>query len=181
VERFHQALETPIICHADQQWTESLPLVLLGNHTTFKEDLLVSAELVYGEPLRILGELLTPTADPVDPATHASPATFVHSDLEKCTQDFLRQGTTRWALESSYSCPYQVLSRREKTLQLLMRGRPVTVSTDRVKPAYILDRIYRGNNSFNPPVDATPATSPQPATRTTRSGPHTHFPARFYI
>jgi hypothetical protein len=43
--------------------------VLLGIRTSFKEDLQASvAELVYGEPLRIPGELLTPTADPVDPA-----------------------------------------------------------------------------------------------------------------
>ncbi|PNF43728.1 hypothetical protein B7P43_G14066 [Cryptotermes secundus] len=105
------------MCHADQHWTEALPLVLLGIRTAFKEDLQASvAELVYGEPLRIPGELLTPTAEPVDPAhlitqlrqymarlrpipatRHASPATFVHSDLEKCTHVFLRQGTTRRA------------------------------------------------------------------------------------
>jgi hypothetical protein len=86
------------MCHADQQWTEALPLVLLGIRTSFKEDLQASiAELVYGEPLRIPGEFLTPTTDPVEPAhiitqlrrhmarlrpvpaaRHTSPATFVH-------------------------------------------------------------------------------------------------------
>jgi hypothetical protein len=64
---------------------------------------------MYGEPLRISGELLAPAADPLDPAhlitellqhmarlrpilaaRHASPATFVHSDLESCTHVFLR-------------------------------------------------------------------------------------------
>jgi hypothetical protein len=147
------------MCHADQNWTEALPLVLLGIRTSFKGDLQASvAELVYGEPLRIPGELLTPTADPVDPALlitefcqhmappqagssstprHPTPATFVHSELGKCTHIFLHQDTTRRALEP----PYRVLSRREKTLQLLVRGRPVTVSADRVKPAYILGGI----------------------------------------
>jgi hypothetical protein len=44
-------------------------MVLLGIRLSFKEDLQASvAELVYGEPLRIPGELLTPTADSVDPA-----------------------------------------------------------------------------------------------------------------
>jgi hypothetical protein len=114
----------------------------------FKEDLQASvADLVYGEPLRIPGELLTPTAEPVDPALlitelrhhmarlrpvpaalHPSPSTFLHSDLEKYTHVFLRQDTTRRALESPYSGPYQVLSRRKKTLQLLVRGKPVTVN-----------------------------------------------------
>jgi hypothetical protein len=40
------------MCHADQHWTEVLPLVLLGIRTAFKEDLQASvAELVYGELL----------------------------------------------------------------------------------------------------------------------------------
>jgi hypothetical protein len=109
----------------------------------------------------------------------------VHNDLEKCTHVFLRQDTTRRVLEHPYSCPYQVLSRREKTMKLIERGRPVTVSIDRVKSAYILNRPDRGNN-FNPPVDATPAvasptTQPQTAIRSTRSGRHIHFPARLNI
>jgi hypothetical protein len=113
------------MCHAEQQWTEVLPLVLLGIHMAFKEDLQASvAELMYGEPLRIPGELLTPTADTVDPAhlvtelcqhmaclrpvvaaRHTSLATFVHRDFEKCTHIFLHQDTTRQALEPPYSSP----------------------------------------------------------------------------
>jgi hypothetical protein len=106
------------MCHADQQWTEVLPLVLLEIRTAFTEDLQASvAELMYGE-------LLAPATDPVDPAhliaelrqhmarlrpfpaaRHSSPVTFVHSDLEKRTHVFLRQDTTRRALEPPYSCP----------------------------------------------------------------------------
>jgi hypothetical protein len=112
---------------------EAFPLVLLGIRTAFKEDLQAPvAEIVYGEPLRITGELLTPTADPVDPAhliaeirqhmalltpipetCHVPPATFVHSNLEKCTHVFLRQDTTRRALDPPYSGPYQVVAERE--------------------------------------------------------------------
>jgi hypothetical protein len=78
-----------------------LPLVFLGIRTSFKADLQASvAEIVYGEPLRIASELMTPTADPVEPAHlitqlrrhmallrpvpaayHVSSATFVHKDL----------------------------------------------------------------------------------------------------
>jgi cleavage and polyadenylation specificity factor subunit 1 len=54
VERFHQTLKAAIMCHADQQWTEGLSLVLLGIRTAYKEGLQASvAELVYGEPLSI--------------------------------------------------------------------------------------------------------------------------------
>jgi hypothetical protein len=104
---------------------------------------------------------------PVPAARHASPATFVH-DLENCTHVFLHQDTTCRTLEPPYSGPYQVLSRREKTMQLLVRGRPVTVSIDRVKPAYILNWTDRGDN-FSPPVNETPTvaspnTQPQTVT-----------------
>jgi hypothetical protein len=119
VERFHRMLKAAIVCHADQQWTEALLLVLLGIRTAFKEDLRASvAELVYGEPIRIPGELLTPTTDPavrthlitelrqhmahlrlVSAARHGIPATFMHGDLEKCPHVFLHQDTVRRALE----------------------------------------------------------------------------------
>jgi cleavage and polyadenylation specificity factor subunit 1 len=121
VRKRGRTLKAAIMCHADQQWTEALPLVLLGIRAAFKEDLETSvAELVYGEPLRIPGELLTPAANPVDPAhltselrqhmarlrptpaaRYTSPATFVHGDLEKRTHVFLRQDATRRALESA--------------------------------------------------------------------------------
>jgi hypothetical protein len=186
------------MCHADQQWTEALPLVLLGIRAAFKEDLQTSvAKLVYGEPLRIPGELLAPAhliselrqhmprLRPTPAACHASPATFVHSDLEKCTHGFLRQDATRRALEPPYIGPYRILPRREKTLQLLVRGRPVTMSTDRVKMAYTLNGT-NGKTNFTPPATITPtipppATPQQPPTKTTRSGCHIHFPAHFYI
>jgi hypothetical protein len=43
-------------------------LVLLGIRTAFREDLQTSvAELVYGEPLRITGELLAPAVELADP------------------------------------------------------------------------------------------------------------------
>jgi cleavage and polyadenylation specificity factor subunit 1 len=101
VQRFHWTLKAAIMCHADQLWTEALPLDLLRIRTSFKADLQASVAVpVYGEPLRIPGEFLTPTTDPVYPAylisqlrrhiaclkpvpaaRHASPATSVHKDL----------------------------------------------------------------------------------------------------
>jgi hypothetical protein len=94
-------------------------------------------------------------------------------------------GHTEPGFGATYDGPNQVLSWREKTLQLLVRGRPVTVSSNMVKPTYILNGTDRGNNS-NPPVDTTPAvappaTPPQPTTLTTGAGRHIYFPARFEI
>jgi cleavage and polyadenylation specificity factor subunit 1 len=103
VERFHRSLKTALKFHADQHWTEALPLVLLEIRTSSQVDLQASvAELVYGETLWIPGELLTPTTQPMDPAhlitqlrqhmarirpvpatRHASSSTVAHKDLIK--------------------------------------------------------------------------------------------------
>jgi len=59
VERLHLTMKAAIMCHANDQWTDSLPLVLLGIRTAYKGNLQASTEeLVYGEPLRSPGELL---------------------------------------------------------------------------------------------------------------------------
>jgi len=105
--------------NAEEKWTEALPLVLLGIRTAYKEDLQSSAaELVYGEPLLVPGELLVPAAPRFEASTfiqqlrrhmdqlrptpakrHASPATFIHKDLRDSTHVFLRQDSIRRALE----------------------------------------------------------------------------------
>jgi cleavage and polyadenylation specificity factor subunit 1 len=36
VERIYRTLKATIMCHTHQQWTEALPLVLLGIRTAFK-------------------------------------------------------------------------------------------------------------------------------------------------
>jgi hypothetical protein len=86
---------------------------------------------------------------PVPASHHASSATFVHKYLHNCRHVFLRQDASRRALEPPYNDPYQVLSRREKTLQLLVRGKPVTVSADRVKPAYVMNEADSASTIFN--------------------------------
>ena len=43
VERLHRTLKAAIMCHAEEKWTEALPLVLLGIRTAYKEDLQSSA------------------------------------------------------------------------------------------------------------------------------------------
>jgi hypothetical protein len=157
--------------------------------------------IVYGEPLRIPGEFLTKTTHttetvqlitqlrqhmarlrPVPATRHANPGTFVHKELHTCTHVFRRQDAHRLALESPYGGPYRLLP-------LLVRGKTITVSTDRVKPAYILNEADIPTSDRNPAVTpvhpiaapATPSTSfsPLPPTRTTRSGRHVHFLARF--
>jgi cleavage and polyadenylation specificity factor subunit 1 len=110
VERMNLSLKVAIMCRALERYTEALSLVLLGMRTAFKEDLHVSvAEFVYGEPLRIPGEILaaSPTTAesselltqlrshfeqlrPVPASRPASPTVFVHKNLPHSTHVFLR-------------------------------------------------------------------------------------------
>jgi hypothetical protein len=102
VERFHHTLKAAIMCHVDQHWTDALLLVLLGIRASFKADLQASvAEFVYGEPLRIPGELLTPTADPVEPtSSHSYAGTWPASD------QFRQRATPH----QPHSCPQTALT-----------------------------------------------------------------------
>ena len=127
----------------------AVPLVLLGIRTAYKEDLQSStAELVYGETLRVPGELLASASpkvyvstfiqqrrrqmdhlSPTPTSRHLSPNTFVHKDLQDSTHVFLRQDIVRRALQPAYSGPHQVIARTDKTHTIVVRGRLVTVST----------------------------------------------------
>jgi len=64
-----------------------------------------------------------------------------------------------------------------------MNGRHVTVSPDRVKPAYMMETDDRTVTTWAPPEQTTqpaPKLSP-PATLTTRSGRRVRFPARYNV
>ena len=107
------------MCRAQGHLTEALPLVLLGMRTAFKEDLQAFvSEFVYGEPLRISGELLAAPSTAGDPselitqlrshfeqlrpvpaARHASPSVIVHRNLVDSTHVFFRQDAVRRPLE----------------------------------------------------------------------------------
>ena len=105
------------------------------------------------------GAVCGSTASTDGPAT-SSPgrtATFVHRDLQNSTHVFLRHDALRRVLQPPYSGPYKVMSRSNKTFNLSVRGQQITVSADRVKPAYILEESRHG--SMGPP---TPAAVPTP-------------------
>lgn len=161
IERVHRQLKASIMCHGGE-WLSALPLVLLGMRSCFKEDLKSSvAEMLYGETLRLPGELLVPSlssgpntspADfvvslkrhmsnirPVPPSRHGDLTTFIFKDLATSSHVYLREDAVRRTLQPPYSGPYQIIERASdgKTLTLNIRGRKTAVSVDRVKPAFI--------------------------------------------
>lgn len=228
VERLHRQLKAAIMAHDNMHWVEALPLVLLGIRSAFKEDInATTAELVYGEPLRLPGELLTaPTNEtavaasdllarlrqhfaqlrPVPAARHANPGSFIHRDLASASHVLLRVDKVRRSLEPPYTGPYRILSwgADKKTVNLDVKGKPQSISVDRVIPAYILGADAEAGPPAPPPTPsrplpaapapaapaplieppaARPATSappvdPPPAIRT-RSGRRVRLPDRF--
>jgi transposase InsO family protein len=143
VERFHRTMKAAHMCHQPATWTTALPLVLHGLRTTIKSDLKTSpAELVYGEPLRVMSEFFSPTAVPENPDTlivqlnenlatirpvpasrHSARKTFIYKDLKDATHLFLRTDSLRSSLQPPFTGPYQVLSRTEKTYKLRINGK----------------------------------------------------------
>ncbi|CAK1593174.1 unnamed protein product [Parnassius mnemosyne] len=208
VERFHRQLKTAIMCHANSSWTEALPIVLLGIRSSFKEDLQSSsAELVYGEPLRLAGEFFGHKVDkcttditdfsarirsfanklqPVPTSHHAKNKIFIYKDLTSCSHIFLREDSLRGALQPAYTGPHEVVERNKKTIKIRVKGKVVTVSVDRLKPAYILSHSNDPTPTPSPPLKPTPNPTPTPlpnsspssttACKTTRSGRRVHFP-----
>lgn len=184
VERLHRQLKAAIACHVNSSWVESLPLVLLGIRSAYKEELQASsAELVYGEPLRLPGEFfghktkgtIDPTdftarlrsyaenLKPVPTSRHSKHKIFIFKDLSTTAHVFLRDDALRGTFQPAYTGPYKVIKRYDKTYVLLIKGKHVTVSLDRLKPAYIL------NDRQIPFTSTTTTTTKTPPTYTTAS------------
>ena len=119
------------------RWMESLPLVLLGIRTAFKDDIkCTTAELVYGTTLRLPGEFFNQrqhATSPIDQATYvtnlsstmcqlqAIPArqpqhcrAHISDDLIDCSHVFFRCDAVRKPLQPPYDGPYLVLQRSPK-------------------------------------------------------------------
>ncbi|GIX79342.1 integrase catalytic domain-containing protein [Caerostris darwini] len=161
--------------------------------------------MLYGTPIRLPGEFLSPLSSTIDPATfvgkrretmqellpltprqQAHRALFVSKDLSTCSHVFLRSDTIKKGLQSPYEGPFQVLSRSEKVLKLLILNRQSVVNIDRLKPIYIskeeentpstTEKVPK--ESSQEYATATPAWIISP-TKITRSGQHVHFNRRY--
>jgi len=194
-ERLHRQLKAAIMAHDDIHWIDALPLVLLGIRNAFKEDIqATTAELVFGEPLRLPGELVAAKEEttieksefaaklrqhfsklrPIPASRHANPSSFVYRDLSHATHVLLRVDKVRRSLEAPYTGPYRIISRSadNKSIVLDVKGKPNTVSIDRVKPAYLLAQDDTSDEQLLPPdgvlvrQSAKPEDRSPPASRT---------------
>ncbi|KAJ8415637.1 hypothetical protein AAFF_G00426170 [Aldrovandia affinis] len=130
---------------------------MLGLRTAPKEDLQSSsAELVYGQPLRVPGEFMPNTTDPwsaavqraslldsarvfapVPTTQHGVPTSQVPPGLRSAGYVFIRHDAHRGPLQPPYDGPFRVLEHGPKHLVVDIGGRPEHVSVDRVKLAHL--------------------------------------------
>ncbi|XP_033222782.1 uncharacterized protein LOC117176635 [Belonocnema kinseyi] len=161
VERLHHLLKAAIRCHANERWTETLPIILLGLRAAWREDLqAIVAEVLYGESLRRLGEFLAPKPNlqqqnetsefvrqirkyfqdlsPVGRTSYNKHKPFVFKDLATTDQVFLRRDKPGGLFDLPYDGPYSVNSRNDKTFDVSIKGKSITVTIDRLKPVYTI-------------------------------------------
>ncbi|XP_061663933.1 LOW QUALITY PROTEIN: uncharacterized protein K02A2.6-like [Syngnathoides biaculeatus] len=136
-ERFHRSMKAALRAGlTDGNWLDKLPWVMLGLRCAPKEDLLSSsAELVYGQPLRVPGEFI-PDATvpwsaarqrsslleaakgfaPVPMSQHGTPAARLPRHLRSADFVFVRHDAHRGPLRPPYDGPFRVLEHRDKSL-----------------------------------------------------------------
>ncbi|BHF64966.1 hypothetical protein SprV_0200797500 [Sparganum proliferum] len=137
-------------------WSDNLPLALLGIRAAPKSDLGCSAaEVVFGTTLRLPGDMVASTSrgaeetpanlvhrlrqfmrslSPVPPRTPMTES-YVKKDLDDCIHVFVRYDRVHQLHESPYEGPFRVLASNAETCLILRGDKEGVVSVDRVKAA----------------------------------------------
>ena len=160
IKCFHRQLKSSLKSYPNPtNWTDILPIILLGIRTTLKDDLqCTAAELEYGTTLQLPGEFFDSSTvedavpDPFNYVTRLKVAmqqhkavpprqhqnnTFVDSNLSNCSHAFVHRDSVRKPMQQPYDGPYQILSRADKHFTLNVNGKKAVISLDRLKPAYL--------------------------------------------
>jgi hypothetical protein len=150
VERFHRQLKEVLRSHnCGADWAAHLLWVLMGLRAAPKEDSgLSSAELLYGQTLRLPGQPMlstSPVAEgaatplPVQPALptrlsrEAIQPSRVLDKLEGATHVYVCNGTKLSPFLPPYSGPYVVRRCGSKSFDIIISGRTETIPVDRLK------------------------------------------------
>ena len=157
-ERFHRTMKAALrAALTDSNWIDRLPWVMLGLRSAPKEDLQSSsAELVFGQPLRVPGEFLADASTPWSasahrptfrdaamvfkpvPAHHCLPQSYIPKDLMSAGYVFVRHDAHRSPLQPPYDGPFRVLEAGPKSFVVDIGGNQEHISVDRLKPAHVV-------------------------------------------
>lgn len=168
LERFHRQLKTALIASSNStKWSEMLPFVLLGLRNSIKADLKCSpAELVYGQALRLPGELIieSQTETPVEETLqklrkffaevrskvvyHNVDKSFIPKHLSTCEYVYVKAHNVS-GLNPPFEGPYRVISRNDKSLKIRKGNLIKSYNIDQIKPALIPDNSTPSTNNTN--------------------------------
>ena len=169
IERFNRNLKEILIARGNtDNWSEELPLVLLGVRTAFKEDMSCTpAELVYGQTLKIPGDFFVASNKNIqlDPSSYVEHLRnymqdlipketrynkqnniYIPKDLETCEYVFVRVDKIRPSLTAPYDGPFKVLKRLRKHYVIDIKNKNCSISIDRLKPAYGIESFSENLN-----------------------------------
>lgn len=177
-ERFHRSMKAALkVDLQGNSWIDRLPWVMLGLRTAPKEDLLSSsAELVYGQALRVPGDFF-PSVNvpwsapeqlrnlwdkasafmPTPTSNHSLPRIHVPQDLQSARYVFIRHDAHRNPLQPPYDGPYRVVETGDKTFIIDIGGSMEHISVDRLKTAHLDGE--RAVEVARPPRRGRPPTS----------------------
>ena len=142
VERWHRTLKAALRTRLDSStWVDELPWVMLGLRCTPRDGLPASpAQLTLRHDPLLPGDMLQRAVLQCPwpyPATrlHGAPNVSILPGLDKASHVFIRVDASRNSLAAPYEGPFLVLTRRDRTFEVLRNGKPVQVAVDRLKPA----------------------------------------------
>ena len=152
IERTHRQLKDALRARlAGDNWLAHLPYVLLSLRATPKEDSnLSSAELVYGAPILLPGQLqqgpepppttfmaadrCTPLWIPTRLPSSTPASAALPGDLADARYVYVRHSGVSRPLTPAYSGPFLVIERSPKSFKIDLGDRCDIVSVDRLKP-----------------------------------------------
>ena len=158
-ERYIKTIKTVLTAKLDSShWTRHLPLIILSINNMYKADLKCSsAELVFGQTLRLPGDLccnspqlrisypsdmvfamqkFANSCQPIDTRAISSKPEHLPDALQTCTHFFIRNDPIKANLTPTYDGPFLVLSRTKHSFAVLRRDKLCTAAINNIKPAY---------------------------------------------
>ncbi|XP_014299298.1 uncharacterized protein K02A2.6-like [Microplitis demolitor] len=175
-EHLHRQLKLALLCHQESLY-DALPAVLLGLRAAWEDNIQTTpAELVYRKPIRLPGELLTPTNKTTphhivnilnrhfnslasaEMSRHGKHSVFCLRNLSTCNHVLVRNDQVGPSFTVPYKCPYRVITRHDKYFIVDFRGRQIAISVVRLKPVYeanLIDSTMTITTNLQPNNTAT--------------------------
>jgi hypothetical protein len=176
VERFHRQLKSSLKYHETENWTEILPIVLLGIRTALKEDMnALFSELLFGSGIRLPGDFFTTNTfsaydsdfvnnykqnvskiQPAHAILHGMRKSFIFKELFTSPFVFVRRDSAKGPLRPPYDGPFTDKSRNNKYMSIIINNKDTSISIDRLKPSFVL---LEENNKESTVIHTSPSDS----------------------